>query len=137
MDLHFGRLNDKSIKTINENTQDEPHAGMHESLARKNYRKWDNIKHIGEIIKPKARPKKVYINDSWGISIKTKKRSNKSKENNLKFGVIVTLREMNGVNRIDEFIHQCSFRGWIVDHINIENKIDIYNKSEATIDFED
>lgn len=137
MDLHFGRLKETTINTINANTQDEPREGMYESRARKNYRKWDNIKHINEIIKPNARPKKVYKNDSWGISIKTKKRTNKSKEEDLKFGVIVTLREMNGVNRIDEFIHQCSFRGWIVEHINIENKIDIYNKSEAIIDFDD
>ncbi|MBK5200921.1 MAG: S8 family peptidase [Spirochaetaceae bacterium] len=137
MDLHFGRIDKKSIKTINENPQGETWGWMFEDNARKTYRKWDNIKHISEIIKIKARPKKAYENGLWGISIKTTERTKRKDNKNLKFGVIITLREMNGVNRIDEFIHLCAFRGWIVNKIDVDNQIDIYNKAEVTIDFED
>jgi len=137
MDLHFGRLVNGRIKTINENMQGEIFGNTKESQARKNYRKWDNVKQIKETIKKGARPKKVYPNNLWGISLRTKERDLDKPKKNLKFGVVVTLREINGVNRIDEFIHQCSFRGWIVNRIDVENQIDIYNKAEVMIDFDD
>ena len=40
----------------------------------------------------------------WGISIKTKERLEKRDGEGIKFGVVVTLKEISGVNRIDEFI---------------------------------
>ena len=78
LDLYFGReKNDKGdIITINDNQQSmesEDHP-MNEEEARKLFRKWDNVKHIGEVIRPKARAKKVYENKLWGMSIKTKER---------------------------------------------------------------
>ena len=54
----------------------------------------------------------------------------------LQFGTIVTLKEMNGVNRIDDFIKMCMVRGWIVNRLDVSNKFDIYHKAEAEIDFE-
>ncbi len=138
MDLHFGRIDNKNkIKTINENIQDESECRMYEGDARKNYRKWDNIKHISELIKERAKPKKVYENEFWGISIKTKERINENNYKPLNFGVVITLREMNGINRIEDFIHQCAFRGWIVNRIDVQNRVDIYNKSEAILEFDD
>ena len=55
---------------------------------------------------------------------------------NVKFGVIITLKEVNGVNRIQEFIQQCQFRGWLVNKIDIENRIDIYNIAREEIELE-
>ena len=72
----------------------------------------------------------------WGISIKTKERFNPGGEGNLKFGVIITLKEVNGKNRMQEFIQQCLSRGWFVNKINIDNKIDIYNAAKEEINFE-
>ena len=72
----------------------------------------------------------------WGISIKTKERLEKRDGEGIKFGIVVTLREINGVNRIDEFINLCLLRGWLVNKVDVENQIDIYNKAEEEIEFE-
>lgn len=42
---------------------------------------------------------------------------------------------MYGENRIDDFIKLCMMRGWIVNRIDVENQIDIYNKAEEEIEF--
>ena len=52
-------------------------------------------------------------------------------------GLVVTLKEINGVNRIDDFIQNCQLRGWLVNKIDIENRIDIYNIAEEDIHFEE
>ena len=121
--------NDKGdIITINDNQQSmesEDHP-MNEEEARNLFRKWDNVKHIGEVIRPKARAKKVYENKLWGMSIKTKDRLQPRDGEGIRFGVVVTLREMNGVNRIEDFIQQCSLRGWLVNRLNVEQRIDVY-----------
>ena len=51
-------------------------------------------------------------------------------------GVVVTVKEMYGVNRIDEFIKNCNFNGWLVNTIDIRNRIDIHRKINEEIDFE-
>lgn len=146
MDIHFGRLNkDKKgkikIDSINDNKQsDESRLLLYEGTARELYRKWDNVKHIREnICTPTGRirkPKTKKSNGLWGISIKTKERLNSKDGNGLRFGLVVTLKEINGVNRIQEFIQACLFRGWLVNTINIENRIDIYNAAEEEIEFD-
>lgn len=82
------------------------------------------------------KPKTKQANGLWGISIKTKERLNSGDGENLKFGVVVTLKEVNGINRMQEFIQQCLFRGWLVHKINVENRIDIYNTAEEELEFE-
>ena len=72
----------------------------------------------------------------WKIFIKTKERLNSKDGKSLKFGLVITLKEINDVNRIEQFIQQCLFKGWLVNRINIEDKIDIYNKAEEEIIFE-
>lgn len=138
LDLHFGRLKGNEIKTINDNEQGlEGIHPLYEGQARKLYRKWDNIKHICEKIKSRHSPKKVYENGLWGISIKTKARFDGKDGEGLKFGVVITLKEINGVNRIENFIHQCAFRGWLVNRIDVMNRVDIYNKAEEEVEFDD
>ena len=138
MDLHFGRLKGTEIKTINDNEQGlEGIHPLYEGNARKLYRKWDNVKHISEKIKSRHSPKKVYENGLWGISIKTKERLDGKDGIGLKFGVVVTLKEINGINRIEDFIHQCAFRGWLVNRIDVINRINIYNKAEEEVHFDD
>lgn len=147
MDIHFGRLKQDEkgnikIKSIDKNKQsDEEKILMYESKARDQYRKWDNVKQIKENIKTekgnKRRPKQIEENDLWGISIRTKERLNASDGNGLRFGLVITLKEINGVNRIQDFIQQCQFRGWIVNQIDVENRIDIYNKATEEVLFED
>lgn len=141
MDLHFGRIIEKNgkatIKAIDYNKQaDEEIQSIYEEDARKLYRKWDNVKHISELLKENARPRKAYPAGMWGLSIKTKERLAPKAGRGLQFGVVVTLKEMNGVNRIDEFIKLCMVRGWLVHRIDVQNQIDIYSKAEEEIEFE-
>lgn len=140
MDIHFGRIREKegkaSISCINSNSQgDEGGKHLYETEARKLYRKWDNVKLISEELKARAVPRKVYDAGMWGLSIKTKECLKEKNGRGLSFGVVVTLKEMHGVNRIDDFIKLCMMRGWIVNRIDVENRIDIYNKAEEEIEF--
>lgn len=142
MDIHFGRVTEDNygmpkIKSINRNRQGD--AGFHslyEAEARNLFRKWDNIKHISEELNPKSRPKLVYDSGMWGISIKTKERLAGKNGKGMPFGVVVTLKEMNGVNRIDEFIKRCILRGWIVNEVDIVNRMDVYHSAEEDIKFD-
>ncbi|MDR2976287.1 MAG: S8 family peptidase [Streptococcaceae bacterium] len=139
LDLYFGRVMDNGdIKTINDDQQSmesEDHP-MTEEEARRLFRKWDNVKHIGEVIRPNARAKKVYGNKLWGMSIKTKERLQPRDGEGIRFGVVVTLREMNGVNRIEDFIYQCGLNGWLVNRIDVDNRVDIYETAEEIVEFE-
>ncbi|EMF0260295.1 S8 family peptidase [Enterococcus hirae] len=139
LDIYFGRIKDNgALESINKNNQsveNETHYLTEES-ARKMFRKWDNIKHVSEGIKRNPKGKKVYENNMWGMSIKTKERLNPRDGEGIRFGVVVTLKEINGVNRIDEFIQRCSLRGWLVDRVNVENRIDIYQTANETIELE-
>lgn len=140
MDIHFGRVVVKrgtaTIKDIEDNQQSEDgQITLYEEDARKMYRKWDNIKHISEEIKEKRVPRKAYDSGLWGLKINTKERLQKRKAP-LQFGVVVTLKEMNGVNRIDDFVKMCLARGWLVNRLDIENQLDVYARAEEEIEFE-
>ena len=54
----------------------------------------------------------------------------------LKFGAVITLKEINGVNRIQDFIRACALRGWIVNQLNVQNQIEVYNTSQEEIVFD-
>lgn len=137
-DLSLGRINKTKLETINNNYQidDVEHFTL-EKDARKYFRKWDNVKHIREVSSKKNRSKKAYDKGLWGIRLKTKERSEQKYGKGINFGIIVSLKEINGQNRIDEFIKHCSLRRWLVTKINVETRINIYNIAEETIDFEE
>jgi hypothetical protein len=138
LDICFGRIKDGSIKPINKNYQSVEDGVAHyiyEGTAREVHRKWDNTKHISERLTSKVRAREVYEKGLWGISVKAKARL-KERDENLKFGLIVTLKEINGVNRIDDFIRQCELRGWLISRVDVESRIDIYNKAQETVTFD-
>ena len=140
MDLHFGRINDKgTIQPLDNNRQGEEGFMTTEGVARKNYRKWDNVKHIGEEPKENGRERKAYSTGMWGIKIRATGRGDGPDRRGraLRFGVVVTLREINGANRIDDFIQRCSLRGWIVNRIDVRTSVDIYSAAEVDIDFDE
>lgn len=137
LDISFGRLNGAKIKTINNNYQiDEFNHYTWEEDARKFFRKWDNIKHIREVLTRKNGELKAYDNHLWGLSLKTKERLEERHGYGLKFGIVITLKEIKGVNRIDTFIQNAQLKGWLVNQIDVENRIDIFNIAEEEIDFE-
>lgn len=54
----------------------------------------------------------------------------------LNFGAVITLREINGVNRIQDFISACNLRGWIVNELDVQNQVEIYNANQEEILFD-
>jgi hypothetical protein len=138
LDIQFGRITDKGIKPIDNNYQSsDSEFFTWEEDARKNFRKWDNVKHIREIVKENMRAKKCYDKGIWGLSLKTKERLEKKYGLGLSFGIVITLKEINGVNRIEEFVKNCALRGWLVNRIDVDHQIDVYNIAEEIIEFED
>lgn len=141
MDLHFGRVKMKGEKavvdSIDDNRQSNPEPiTLYEEDARKLYRKWDNVKHICEKIPSRVVPRKSYESAMWGIRIITKERLLAKNGRGLQFGIVITLKEMYGKNRIDDFVKLCQVKGWLVSKLDIENRIDVYAKSEENIEFE-
>ncbi|MDE6016210.1 MAG: S8 family peptidase [Acetatifactor sp.] len=137
LSLKFGRVNGNGeIVDINENIQDEVGHAASERQSRKDFRKWENTKFISKILK-KNRALNSYDERLWGISIVSKERLTTSMTSNINFGVVVTLREINGVNRIQDFITACTLRGWIVNEINLENRLTLYNKNQEEITFDE
>lgn len=142
LNLHFGRIKDNgALYEINDDKQNQietlgtTQSYILEGQARERFRKWDNVKYISERIKEQRTPKKSYSNKNWGMEIKTNNRLDPQDGVGLRFGVVVTLKEMNGVNRIDEFIRNCNLNGWLVNKIDITNRIDIHEKINEEIDF--
>ena len=144
MDLHFGRLFETetgtSVKELNGNVQGAKGARLNEDDARTFFRKWDSVKHISDKLSPRVRPHKTYVSGSnmWGVKILTTERADRpSPSKHLPFGLVITLREINGVNRINEFKQQCMARNWIVNTVDIDQLVDIYEAAEVDIEFDD
>ena len=137
IDLHFGRIKGESIKSLDKNTQGDDGSLVYEADARALYRKWDNVKHIGDVFKSRFAPRKTYDNPQWGIMLRKKERNKPNAGAGIRFAVVVTLREMNNMNRFEEFVQRCSLRGWIVNRIDIDIINRIYNAAEVDIEFED
>ena len=142
LDIHFGRIgikdkinNRTGIFSINSNRQGDPgiYKDLQEANVRKFYRKWDSVKVVREPISKRAHGKKKYGEGLWGLSVKSKERLSSQKTSLLPFGIVVTLKEIHGKNRIDEFVKLCSFRGWIVNEIDINQRIDIYNNASVDV----
>lgn len=142
LNLHFGRIKDNGkLNEINNDKQnqnetpDTPQSYILEGEARKRFRKWDNVKYIADKIQGRKIPKKSYSkNKNWGMEIKTNNRLDPQDGIGLRFGVVVTLKEMHGVNRIDEFIKNCNLNGWLVNKIDVVNRIDIHEKVNEEIE---
>ena len=143
LNLHFGRINNKGkiedIKGDKQNQDvmlDNEKYFLLEGEARERFRKWDNVKYIAERPKNKMMPKKSYDNKNWGMEIKTNNRLDPKDGTGIRFGVVVTLKEINGVNRIDDFIKNCTLNGWLVNKIDVQTRVDINKKVNEDIEFE-
>lgn len=141
MDFKFGRVMQKEskiqIRDIKNNSQSEDgHQIIYEHDARNDYRKWDNVKHICDNIKPQSRERKAYGSGMWGMNIKMKERTNKHEGLGLAFGIVVTLKEMRHVDRYDDFFKLCQSNGWFVQPIDAKAYLDIYQRQNEDIKFE-
>lgn len=137
LDLHFGRIdNNGRIKSLQPNNQGEDDCTTDEERARKQLRKWDNVKHIAESLTSHSRAKKAYRNPLWGMMIRKSSRYQKGSHASQRFGVVVTIHNLKGENRIDTFMRQCAALGWIVERVEIENELRIYEHSQVEVEFE-
>lgn len=144
MDIHFGRvITEKKngtvktkIKSIDDNKQTEEGQVMYEEDARNIFRKWDNVKRICEKIKERRVPKKSYDAGMWGIGVITKERVTSKNRRPLQFGLVITLKEMYGKNRIEDFVKMCEAKGWLVNRLDVQNQLDIYARAEEEIEFD-
>lgn len=136
LDVKFGRItHNGKLKSIDNNRQaDEDFRGLYEEDARSFFRKWDNVKYICEKFSERSKPKKK-MSDSglWGLNVKSKERLAGTGRSHLNFGVVVTLKEMNGRNRYYDFVQMCQARGWLVNELSVQNQIDIYTRAEQEI----
>lgn len=136
LSLQLGRVKvNGQIDDINENIQDDEGTYADERQSRKEFRKWENTKFISKILKAN-RPIKSYGERLWGISVVSKERLSSQMDKGLNFGVVITLREVNGINRIEDFIKACTLRGWIVSEIDVQNQINMYNANQQEITFD-
>ena len=143
LNLHFGRINNKGeIEDIKGDKQNQDIVLENEQFfllegeARERFRKWDNVKYVAETPKDRMKPKKMYDNKNWGMEIKTNNRLDLKDGMGIRFGVVVTLKEINGVNRIDEFIKNCTLNGWLVNKIDIQTRVDINKIVNEDIELE-
>lgn len=140
LDVSIGRIAKNKegrniINTINKNVQTVKGFWTRESNARKLFRKWDNTKHIREKYGNDLRARKAYESGMWGVSVKRKQRLDEEKRP-VKFGLVVTLKEVNGVNRLQDFMQKARLAGWIVNEVNVETQVDIYNQLQQPIDLD-
>ena len=133
LSLKFGRVKTNgTIEDINDNVQDDLGSYSDERQSRKEFRKWENTKLISKKLK-KNRALKAYEDRQWGFSVTSKERLTSSMKKSLNFGAVITLREINGTNRIQEFISACTMRGWIVNELDIESRVNLYSQNQEEI----
>lgn len=136
LSLRFGRVKPNGqVDDINENIQDEDGAHVDERQSRKDFRKWENTKLISKILR-RNRPIMSYGDRFWGLAVTSKERLAMRTIGELNFGIVITLREINGINRIQDFIRACNMRGYIVNELNIQNQLEIYNTNQEELTFE-
>ncbi|WP_428065960.1 S8 family peptidase [Candidatus Proelusimicrobium volucris] len=136
LSIKFGRVDLKGvIKDINDNVQDDSESYIDERKSREEFRKWENSKFISKIFN-RNKPLQSYKDRLWGLSLISKERLKSRTEEGLNFGIVITLRELFGVNRIQDFVKACSLRGWIVEYLNVNHRLELYNTNQEEVKFE-
>lgn len=135
LSLKFGLVAGNKIKDINKNTQDDENEYNSERKARNDFRKWENTKFISSLL-GRNRGMTLHNEGFWGVSLTSKERKNIASMEDLNFGLVITLKNIQGKNRIDEFKHACLLRGYIVSDVKIQNRVNIYNTAQEEIKFD-
>jgi hypothetical protein len=135
LSLKFGRVTNKeTIEDINENTQDQKGSFFSERDARSDFRKWENTKFISSLQKDTGlRSKILYSSGCWGFSVTSKERRKNASQDPLNFGIVVTVRNIKGQNRISEFLNSCSLERYNVKPLDISNQNRIYDQAQEEL----
>ncbi|MBQ8161858.1 MAG: S8 family peptidase [Clostridia bacterium] len=135
--IAFGRITENGkIEDINDNVQDDDRTHVDERKSRIEFRKWENTKFISSILKDTLKPRKSYGDRLWGFTVTSKERLSTRMKHHLNFGTVITLKELKGINRIDDFVKACRLRGYIVTELDIQQRVDVYNATQEEIIFE-
>lgn len=146
LNVRFGRIkfdknNKIKIQDIAGDKQylENDYVNIPEKKARKAFQKWNNTKLKKEKFSSRSKATKVVnpSNPVWGIEIKTVERLHSGDGKGIRFGIVVTLKEINQDNKIEEFIQSLSAQGWLVNEISIKDKVKLYNSANLDIHFED
>ena len=137
LSLKFGRMNEKGIVDINHNVIDVDGEYTDERKSRMEFRKWDNTKIISSLLNENGnRLLKSYDNGLWGLSLTSMERGRIAKHEELFFGLVICLKNIKGENKINEFKHNCLLRGYIVNEVNINNQLNIFEKAQNELELE-
>ena len=140
VDIKFGPVVSGKIKPIKPDFQYEDNSYINEAEARKVFSKWDNVKRIKEPTKSFYKDRDVKDSGKWGFKFVTTYRNvNLKAEDKYKFtfGVVVTLKSVDGKNRSLEFLKLVQGSTWRIEVINID-EIEVFNETiSEDIDFSD
>ncbi|MCL1989303.1 MAG: S8 family peptidase [Defluviitaleaceae bacterium] len=131
-----GRIKARSGDKQNQDSIEDERNYLLEGDARIEFRKWDNVKYVAEKFTNRSGSKKSFNRKNWGMEVTTSNRLNPKDGIGLRFGVVVTLKAIDGINRIDEFIKNCTLNGWLVAELDVQARIDINQKVQEDIEFE-
>lgn len=140
LDLHFGRTLYKkgnvSIRDIGNNLQkDKLNQYLPEKIVRSKYRKWDNVKVKTHFCNKTYGAKSD--GETWGVKIYTTERLKKKYGRGLPFTLVVTLKAKDGSDRTTAFIKACQAKGWIVNPVNVQARLQVAAQIEEEIDLFD
>ena len=72
----------------------------------------------------------------WGLKIRKTSRLQEGSSESQHFSLVVTLKELNGVNRFESFAQNCRALGWTVNEVDVHNRINIYQDSQVEVEWE-
>lgn len=137
LNLQFGRTNEdgSGISPINGDLQNDDLSFISEGDARKEWRKWDNVKFVAQKLQTKKIPiRSKNKNGYWGIKITSKSRNGENSKGH-KFGLVITLKNIYGRNSTEAFEQLCIRNMWMVQHINIEERVELMAMANQEITF--
>ncbi len=143
LNLKFGQTrNDKAgnVHSINKDYQDRDGHFIKEKEARDQFRKWDNIKILTDSNIQSKRYKTNFGRDNWGIEVTYSRRYDESggikRPRTVTWGLVITLKALDGKNRIEEFTRACILNDWRVYPVSVKNMINLYNQSQVDVEFD-
>lgn len=140
MEFEFGEVAIKNNKTFikpiaNHKQSDTNKPAIHQNNIARLKCQWDNVKHTQETVTTvTGNRKKPRSAKPWGLCIKTSATPQTRVDDQLKFGIVVSMKELNGKNRYHDFLKMCHFNKWTFQKLN--NLLDVYNAQHGEIDLE-
>jgi hypothetical protein len=92
---------------------------------------------VGEPLNPKGRARDNFGNGLWGLQLTCKERLSQKYGDHMRFGVVVTLKNMTGEDKFNTFIRNCIGQGLLVNEIKIDQRVEVTVAEQMELKFED